>query len=46
METGSNFLRMMAENMLKIGTAMIDEANRLDGIEIRGNCLQPFPNAE
>ena len=33
METGSKFLRLMAEQLLKLGTAFIDEANRLDGLK-------------
>ena len=32
MDNGSSYLRMMAEQLLKAASSMIDEANRLDGI--------------
>lgn len=40
---GSVFLRLYAEDLIRIGTAMIKEANRLDGIETyaRGHDHEP-----
>ena len=36
-DTGSAYLRLAAEQLLKLGAAMLTEANRLDGYETRGN---------
>lgn len=36
MNTGSSYLRLMAENLIKIAAGMLTEANRLDGITVSG----------
>lgn len=32
MDNGASYLRMMAEQLIKMATSFIDEENRLDGI--------------